>query len=62
MRGLSGKCVVVTGAASGIGWACAARLIDEGASVVGADVVEPAEAPPGGTAPTWRTKTPSPTL
>jgi NAD(P)-dependent dehydrogenase (short-subunit alcohol dehydrogenase family) len=53
MRGLSGKCVVVTGAASGIGWACAARLIDEGASVVGADVVEPAEAPPGGTAATW---------
>ncbi len=53
MRGLEGTCVVVTGAASGIGWACAARLIDEGASVVGADIAEPAETPPGASATSW---------
>jgi NAD(P)-dependent dehydrogenase (short-subunit alcohol dehydrogenase family) len=45
MRGLAGKNVIVTGAASGIGRACAARLLEEGASVMGADVA------PGGDAP-----------
>ena len=41
MRGLRGQTVIVTGAASGIGRACAQRLLDEGARVVGAD--RPAE-------------------
>ena len=54
MRGLQGTCVVVTGAASGIGWACTTRLIEEGATVVGADIVEPDTAPPGATATNWR--------
>ena len=54
MRGLHGRCIVVTGAASGIGGASAARLIDEGACVVGADIVEPDEPPPGSTATSWR--------
>jgi NAD(P)-dependent dehydrogenase (short-subunit alcohol dehydrogenase family) len=39
MRGLNGRCYVVTGAASGIGWACASRLVEEGARVVGGDLV-----------------------
>jgi NAD(P)-dependent dehydrogenase (short-subunit alcohol dehydrogenase family) len=47
MRGLKGKCIVVTGAASGIGWACARRLIAEGARVMGADIVELPVPPPG---------------
>jgi NAD(P)-dependent dehydrogenase (short-subunit alcohol dehydrogenase family) len=38
MRGLSGKVAVVTGAASGLGEATAARLSEEGATVVGWDV------------------------
>ena len=38
MVGLTGKCNIVTGAASGIGEACAARLLDEGANVLGADL------------------------
>ena len=38
MRGLAGKNVVVTGAASGIGRATAARLLEEGARVLGADI------------------------
>ena len=42
MNGLADKCIIVTGAASGIGWACVNRLIDEGARVVGADIVDPA--------------------
>jgi NAD(P)-dependent dehydrogenase (short-subunit alcohol dehydrogenase family) len=50
MNGLAGKCIVVTGAASGIGWACASRLLDEGARIVGADLVEPPVAPPIGPA------------
>ena len=44
MRGLSGRTCIVTGAASGIGRATAARLADEGVTVMGADVVSP----PGG--------------
>src|ERR1700692_1352191 len=45
MRGLAGKNVIVTGAASGIGRACAARLLEEGASVMGADVADGGDAP-----------------
>jgi NAD(P)-dependent dehydrogenase (short-subunit alcohol dehydrogenase family) len=45
MRGLAGKNVIVTGAASGIGRATAARLLEEGASVMGADVTPGAQAP-----------------
>jgi len=48
MRGLAGQCVIVTGAASGIGRACAVRLLEEGARVVGADLVAMAEPPTGG--------------
>jgi NAD(P)-dependent dehydrogenase (short-subunit alcohol dehydrogenase family) len=46
MRGLKDKVIVVTGAASGIGRACAIRLAEEGAHVVGADVLVP-EQPEG---------------
>ena len=46
MRGLEGRTYVVTGAASGIGRATAARLLDEGARVMGADLAEPGD-PPG---------------
>jgi NAD(P)-dependent dehydrogenase (short-subunit alcohol dehydrogenase family) len=45
VRGLGGRTYIVTGAASGIGHATAARLLEEGAAVVGADVVE--ADPPG---------------
>ena len=38
MNGLEGRCFVVTGAASGIGWACASRLVAEGSRVMGADI------------------------
>jgi NAD(P)-dependent dehydrogenase (short-subunit alcohol dehydrogenase family) len=41
MRGLEGRTYIVTGAASGIGRATAARLCEEGATVMGADVTEP---------------------
>jgi len=41
MRGLEGKTVVVTGAASGIGRATMTRLLEEGANVMGSDVAEP---------------------
>ena len=44
MRGLKGRTYVVTGAASGIGLATAARLLEEGATVMGADVAEPPNA------------------
>jgi NAD(P)-dependent dehydrogenase (short-subunit alcohol dehydrogenase family) len=43
MRGLDDRTYIVTGAASGIGRATASRLLDEGARVVGADLVDPAE-------------------
>jgi len=39
MRSHTGKTVIVTGAASGIGRACSRRLMAEGAYVVGADIV-----------------------
>jgi len=45
MRGLAGKNMVVTGAASGIGRATAARLLAEGANVLGADVASVPERP-----------------
>jgi NAD(P)-dependent dehydrogenase (short-subunit alcohol dehydrogenase family) len=38
VRGLQGKTAIVTGAASGIGLACATRLAQEGCTVVGLDV------------------------
>jgi NAD(P)-dependent dehydrogenase (short-subunit alcohol dehydrogenase family) len=38
MQRLEGRTVVVTGASSGIGLATARRLLDDGASVVGADI------------------------
>ncbi len=41
MRGLSSRTYIVTGAASGIGLATAMRLLDEGALVMGADIVDP---------------------
>jgi len=43
MDRISGKVVLVTGAASGIGEACASRFAAEGATVVGLDVNAPAE-------------------
>ncbi|HYA68120.1 MAG TPA: SDR family NAD(P)-dependent oxidoreductase, partial [Acidimicrobiales bacterium] len=45
MRGLTGMNVIVTGAASGIGRATAARLLEEEANVVGADIVEGVDLP-----------------
>jgi len=48
MRGLSGRTYIVTGAASGIGRATAARLLDEGATVLGADLAEAAGPLAGG--------------
>jgi NAD(P)-dependent dehydrogenase (short-subunit alcohol dehydrogenase family) len=47
LRGLQGRNFIVTGAASGIGWATAARLLSEGANVMGADINEPPEDPTG---------------
>jgi NAD(P)-dependent dehydrogenase (short-subunit alcohol dehydrogenase family) len=44
MRGLEGRTYVVTGAASGIGRATAARLLEEGAQVMGADLAAPPDA------------------
>ncbi|HWD53383.1 MAG TPA: SDR family NAD(P)-dependent oxidoreductase [Acidimicrobiales bacterium] len=48
MRGLVDKVVIVTGAASGIGRACSERLVDEGATVMGADRVDWTFDPPAG--------------
>lgn len=50
---LDGKVVLVTGAASGIGEACVARFLRDGARVVGVDVTEPRRAldVPGGVSP-----------
>jgi NAD(P)-dependent dehydrogenase (short-subunit alcohol dehydrogenase family) len=45
MRGLTGKKVIVTGAASGIGRASARRLLEEGVDVLGADLVDAGGAP-----------------
>ncbi len=44
MRGLDGKVAIVTGAASGLGEATCTRLREEGATVVGFDLQEPAAA------------------
>jgi NAD(P)-dependent dehydrogenase (short-subunit alcohol dehydrogenase family) len=38
MKRFEGKTILVTGAGSGIGAACVRRLVDEGASVIAADV------------------------
>jgi NAD(P)-dependent dehydrogenase (short-subunit alcohol dehydrogenase family) len=46
MGRFDGRTVLITGAASGIGWATAARLLSEGALVVGADIVAPADEAP----------------
>jgi NAD(P)-dependent dehydrogenase (short-subunit alcohol dehydrogenase family) len=43
MQGVDGKVVIVTGAASGIGRATARRLLDDGATVVGADIADSGE-------------------
>jgi NAD(P)-dependent dehydrogenase (short-subunit alcohol dehydrogenase family) len=40
MRGLTDRTYIVTGAASGIGLATAARLLEEGARVMGSDIVD----------------------
>ena len=58
MRGLGGRTYIVTGAASGIGRATAARLLDEGALVMGADLVVPPDDVPEGR--TRRAAGPSP--
>jgi len=47
VQGLKGRSFIVTGAASGIGWATATRLLAEGALVMGADIVEPSQSPTG---------------
>ena len=53
MRGLQGRTYIVTGAASGIGQATASRLIDEGARVMGADIVDPSAPPREGDTEAW---------
>jgi NAD(P)-dependent dehydrogenase (short-subunit alcohol dehydrogenase family) len=47
MRGLDGRTYIVTGAASGIGRSTAARLLQEGARVVGADLAAAGGVPEG---------------
>jgi len=46
MGRFDGKTTVVTGASSGIGEASAARLLSEGATVVGVDITTPPSKPP----------------
>ncbi len=46
MARFDGRVVVVTGAASGLGEATSARLLSEGATVIGADINEPSSSPP----------------
>ena len=41
MGALAGRVILVTGASSGIGEACVERFLNEGATVVGADIVPP---------------------
>jgi NAD(P)-dependent dehydrogenase (short-subunit alcohol dehydrogenase family) len=54
MRGLTGKNIIVTGVASGIGRATAARLLEEGARVLGADITEQDDRPgPEGAPDAW---------
>ena len=54
MRGLEGRTFIVTGAVSGIGRATAARLLQEGARVMGADIVDdPASPEAGAPAGAW---------
>jgi NAD(P)-dependent dehydrogenase (short-subunit alcohol dehydrogenase family) len=47
VQGLKERTYIVTGAASGIGWATANRLLTEGALVMGADINEPLHTPTG---------------
>ena len=43
MRGLKGKIAIVTGAAQGMGLACARLLAEDGATVIATDVADPTE-------------------
>ena len=47
MSSQSGKTIIVTGAASGIGRACSERLVSDGAHVVGADLAATSETQAG---------------
>jgi NAD(P)-dependent dehydrogenase (short-subunit alcohol dehydrogenase family) len=49
VRGLKDKNFIVTGAASGIGRACAFRLLDEGGRVLGADIAPEVTVPDSST-------------
>lgn len=53
MGTIAGSTIVVTGAASGIGWATAERLLADGATVVGADLSAPPAAAGGEAEPRW---------
>ncbi len=50
MGSQTGRTIIVTGSSSGIGRACAERLLADGASVVGADRAAPPEQPDKGSA------------